>query len=327
MLPAEHLWPLDEFWTFHAGGQEFATLKPFTTALESRYGRATSAEDYARKAQALTYEGQRAMFEAFGRNKYTATGVIQWMLNNAWPSMIWHLYDHYLRPGGGYYGTKKACEPLHVQYSYDDRSVVIVSDRLEPVRGLKVKARVLDLGLREKFAREATLDVAPDGVVRAFEIPVLKDVTEAYFVRLDLADASGTSVSTNLYWLATRDDVLDWKKTEWFYTPVRQHADLTALARLPATTLAVDRLDDAGTPGSVRVRVSNTGTALAFQVRLKLTEGPEGHGYDPAPVFWDDNYFALLPGESRELAVSYASRSAARPVIEAEAWNAPAVRR
>ena len=44
----------------------------------------------------------------------TATGVIQWMLNNAWPSMIWHLYDYYLRPGGGYYGTKKACEPLHV---------------------------------------------------------------------------------------------------------------------------------------------------------------------------------------------------------------------
>ncbi|HEY8151081.1 MAG TPA: sugar-binding domain-containing protein, partial [Vicinamibacteria bacterium] len=92
MLPAEHLWPMDAFWTFHAGGQEFATLKPFTSALEGRYGKATSAEDYARKAQALTYEGQRAMFEAFGRNKYTATGVIQWMLNNAWPSMIWHLY-------------------------------------------------------------------------------------------------------------------------------------------------------------------------------------------------------------------------------------------
>jgi exo-1,4-beta-D-glucosaminidase len=115
MLPPEHLWPMDAFWTFHAGGQEFATLKPFTTALESRYGKATSAEDYARKAQALTYEGQRAMFEAFARNKYTATGVIQWMLNNAWPSMIWHLYDYYLRPGGGYYGTKKACEPVHVQ--------------------------------------------------------------------------------------------------------------------------------------------------------------------------------------------------------------------
>ena len=118
MLPADRLWPMNEFWMFHAGGDEFKDLKLFTQALEARYGKATTAEDYARKAQALAYEGQRAMFEAFGRNKYEATGVIQWMLNNAWPSMIWHLYDYYLRPGGGYFGTKQACEPLHVQYWY-----------------------------------------------------------------------------------------------------------------------------------------------------------------------------------------------------------------
>jgi len=31
----------------------------------------------------MTYDGQRAMFEAYARNKYTSTGVIQWMLNNA----------------------------------------------------------------------------------------------------------------------------------------------------------------------------------------------------------------------------------------------------
>ena len=160
------------------------------------------------------------MFEAFARNKYTATGVIQWMLNNAWPSIIWHLYDYYLRPGGGYFGTKKACEPVHVQYSYDDRSVVIVSDRLEAVRGLKVKARVLDLGLREKFAREATVDVPADGVVRAFEIPVLKDLGPDVLRPPRPRGRGGAAVSTNFYWLATRDDILDWKKTEWFYTPV-----------------------------------------------------------------------------------------------------------
>jgi exo-1,4-beta-D-glucosaminidase len=325
MLPPEHLWPMNAFWTFHAGGQEFATLKPFTTALESRYGKATSAEDYARKAQALTYEGQRAMFEAFARNKYTATGVIQWMLNNAWPSMIWHLYDYYLRPGGGYYGTKKACEPVHVQYSYDDRSVVIVNDRPEDVKGLKVTARVLDLGLSPSFSREAVVDAPADGVVRAFEIPVLKGLGPAYFVRLDLTDPGGAVVSTNLYWLATRDDVLDWAKTQWFVTPVKQHADLSALSRLPATTLALDRVGDPGPSGAARVRVSNTGGALAFQVRLKLTDGAGGR--EPLPVFWDDNYFALLPGESRDLAVSYPAGGTGAPVIEAEAWNAPVVRR
>ena len=76
----------------------------------------------------MAYDGERAMFEAYGRNKYAATGVIQWMLNNAWPSLIWHLYDYYLVPGGGYFGTKKAMEPLHVQYDYDDQSVAVVND-------------------------------------------------------------------------------------------------------------------------------------------------------------------------------------------------------
>jgi exo-1,4-beta-D-glucosaminidase len=239
--------------------------------------------------------------------------------------MIWHLYDYYLRPGGGYYGTKKACEPVHVQYSYDDRSVVIVNDRQEDAKGLKVTARVLDLGLGSKFSQEAVVDVPADGVVRAFAIPVMKGISPTYFVRLDLTDAGGAVLSTNLYWLATRDDVLDFAKTEWFYTPVQRHADLTALGRLPGTTLTLDRAGDAGGSGATRVRVSNTGATLAFQVRLKLTDGVGG--VERLPVFWDDNYFALLPGESREIAVSYAGGVIGTPVVEAEAWNAPAVRR
>ena len=70
--------------------------------------------------------------EAYGKNKYVSTGVIQWMLNNAWPSMIWHLYDYYLDAGAGYFAAKKACEPLHIQYSYDDQSIVVVNSTYGP---------------------------------------------------------------------------------------------------------------------------------------------------------------------------------------------------
>jgi exo-1,4-beta-D-glucosaminidase len=116
-IPKDHLWPIDDVWNYHAGGERFTNVNVFTDGLSKRYGEATSLDDYERKAQAMTYDGERAMFEAYGRNKYTATGVIQWMLNNAWPSLIWHLYDYYLVPAGGYFGTKKACEPVHVQYA------------------------------------------------------------------------------------------------------------------------------------------------------------------------------------------------------------------
>ena len=106
-IPKEHLWPIDEYWNFHAGEKRFTNINIFSTALTKRYGAPTSLDDFERKAQAMTYENQRAMFEAYGRNKHTSTGVIQWMLNNAWPSLIWHLYDYYLVPAGGYSARKR----------------------------------------------------------------------------------------------------------------------------------------------------------------------------------------------------------------------------
>jgi exo-1,4-beta-D-glucosaminidase len=325
MLPADHLWPIDSVWNFHAGGGQFKDVKVFTAALEARYGKASGVADYARKAQALAYEGERAMFEGYARNKYKATGVIQWMLNNAWPSIIWHLYDYYLRPGGGYFGTKAACEPLHVQYSYDDRSVVVVNDTPQPVHGLKVTAAVLDFTLAEKFAREAAVDAGVDGVVRVFEIPPIAGLTTTYFVRLSLHDAAGRVVSRNFYWLSTEDDQLDWPKTQWYYTPTKRHANLTALSRLPETTLTVSPAGDAPGDAAIRVSIANTGRALAFQVHLTLLDAASGK--DVVPAFWEDNYFALLPGERREISVSYSrADTRAQPIVTAEAWNAAPAR-
>jgi exo-1,4-beta-D-glucosaminidase len=190
-LPADHLWPIDDFWNFHAGGGAFRTIKVFSEALNARFGPATSLDDFLRKSQVLTYEGERAMFEAWGRNKYAATGVIQWMLNNAWPSIIWHLYDYYLQPAGGYFGTKKACELLHIQYSYDDHSVVLVNSFYHPFERLKATAKVYNLDMTVKFSQERTVDVAPDSSTRLLTIPEIAGLTTTYFVDLRLRDSAG----------------------------------------------------------------------------------------------------------------------------------------
>jgi exo-1,4-beta-D-glucosaminidase len=322
MLTPAHLWPIDNVWSYHAGGGEFKTVDVFTKALEARYGKASGAADYARKAQALAYEGERAMFEGYARNKYHSTGVIQWMLNNAWPSVIWHLYDYYMRPGGGYFGTKKACEPIHVQYSYDDRSIALVNDTQQAVPGITVSASVLDFSLKTRFTREATVDLAADAVARPLTLPSIPDLTSTYFVRLSARDRAGKALSTNFYWLSTQPSVLDWAKTQWYYTPVSRHADLTMLATLPPATLGAT-LTTAG-DGRATVRVRNTGNALAFQVHLKLVNASTGDEY--LPVYWDDNYFELLPGESREIAVEYARAASGVPALVLDAWNVPSAR-
>ena len=98
-LPKEHLWPVDSLWNLHAGaGNLNGNLNHFNSSMDAMYGPPTGFDDYIAKAQTMAYDGERAMFEAYGRNKYQATGVIQWMLNNGWPSVMWHLYDFYLQP-------------------------------------------------------------------------------------------------------------------------------------------------------------------------------------------------------------------------------------
>jgi len=324
MLPPEHLWPIDDYWSYHAGGGPFKSLGLFTDALNQRYGPATNVEAYAQKAQVMTYDGERAMFEAYARNKYDSTGVIQWMMNNAWPSMIWHLYDYYLRPGGGYFGAKKACEPLHIQYSYDDRSVVVVNGFYQDYKGLTAAAKIYNLDMTEKFSQSTNLDLPADGVRRAFILPSPADLSSVYFVKLTLEDGAGHPVSSNFYWLSTRPDTMGEPKegSDWYYTPTKQVADLTALNSLPTVELKVSaRSERRGNETITHVTIGNPSQSLAFFVRLKVDAA--GTGEEILPVIWEDNYFSLLPGEQRDVAATCAAGplSGAPPAVEVSGWN------
>ena len=327
MLPEERLWPINSWWGFHAGGGEFRDVKVFANALNERYGPSSSVEEFAMKAQVMSYEGERAMFEAFGRNKYRATGVIQWMLNNAWPSMIWHLYDYYLRPGGSYFGAKKGCEPLHIQYSYDDHSVAAVNSYYQDFQGLKATAQVYDLNLHEEFARSMTFDLAADGVRSLFTLPNSAKLAPMYFLRLTLADSGGKTVSSNFYWLSTKEDVHDWDRSTWYHTPNSAFSDLRALNSLPRVELKVAATSEVtGANRITHVTVANPTRRLAFSVHLKVvnvSRNAEEPKDEILPVLWQDNYFALLPGETRELtATSLESDAGPRPkIVEVDGWN------
>jgi len=323
-IPPDHLWPIDEVWNFHAGGERFTKMTAYIEGLDKRYGKPETLDDFLRKSQAIAYEGQRAMFEAYSRNKYTSTGVIQWMLDNAWPSLIWHLYDYYLVPAGGYYGTKKSCELVHVQYSYDDNSVAVVNSRYEPINGIAVSAKIYGVDAAEKYSHTENVDVPADGSVKAFNLPAPEELT--YFLRLQLHDAAGKLVSDNFYWLSSKPDVLNWKgRHDTAYTPQSGFDDLTALNSLPAVKLEVQKAaHQLGGKASMHVTIKNPSKSIAFMVHLRLTQGKDGD--DVVPIFWDDNYFSLLPGESRTLTSNYdlSALDGKEPVLTVDGWNVTA---
>jgi len=322
MLPKEHLWPVDDFWNFHAGGGAFKDIHVFTNALNARYGTATGLEDYTVKSQIQAYEGIRAMFEAYSRNKYSSGGVIQWMLNNAWPSMIWHLYDWYLRPGGGYFGAKSATQPLDPVYGYDDNSIYLINSRYEEAKGLRVVTKVLNLDMSEKFSNESTVDIAADGVTKVVSLPEIADVSDTYFVSLRVLSADGKFLGSNFYWLSKKAETIDWAKSNWYTTPTLSYADFTALSQLPKVKLNINEHSvRQGDNEITRVILENPSKNLAFFVRLKVNKGKGGD--EILPVLWQDNYVSLLPGEKREITATYRASElgTGSPSVEVKGWN------
>jgi exo-1,4-beta-D-glucosaminidase len=325
MLPPGEIAPDNAAWNYHAGSLGFRDLSHVEAAMTQIYGAPAGIGDYELKAQTMAYDSERAMFEAYSRNKYESTGVIQWMLNNAWPSLIWHLYDNYLQPAGGYFGAKKACEPLHVQYSYDDRTVMVVNSRYEAVSALTVTAKVYDFDLHERFSRQTRINVDADAVAMAFTIPreAFGPASPVYFVNLKLEDRDGKTVSTNFYWLSAKKTVYDWNKTTYRFTPAASYEDFTALQMLSKTrALNVLASIDPGDEGhAVRVKLNNPGDQLAFQVRLAI--GRRGEDAEILPVLWQDNYIELMPGEEREVTAQFLSPDALHGGAELRVtgWN------
>ncbi len=323
MVGKDHLWPIDEVWNYHAGGGEFKTLNVFSEALTKRYGPSNNVQDFAAKSQMQTYEGVRAMYEAYSRNKYQATGVIQWMLNNAWPSMIWHLYDYYMRPGGGYFGAKRSMEALHPIYGYDDHSIWLVSSQYEDVKGLKLTTKLYNLDGTEKFSQDNSVDAAADSTAKIFTLPNVNGLSSTYFLSLRLEDSTGKPIGSNFYWLSTKPETIDWAKSTWYMTPTENFADFTALSQMPQVKLKVaEHSVRSGEDEVTHVTVENPSKNIAFFVHLQVNKGAKGE--EILPVLWEDNYISLLPGEKREVTATYRASElgTAKPSVEVKGWNA-----
>ncbi|MEU9444748.1 exo-beta-D-glucosaminidase [Streptomyces sp. NPDC048304] len=335
MTPAE----LDTLWSnpderqYHRSPSPvFGTLKIYDAALTGRYGAPMSLADYVRKAQLAQYEDVRAQFEAYGRNatdtSKPSTGVIHWMFNSGWTSLHWQLTDRYLDQGGAYFGAKKANEPLHIQYSYDNRSVVVVNHHHTSATGLTARATLFDPDGTERYDRTVTgLTVPGDGAHgTALTLPSsVSGLSSTYLLRLELTGEDGTEVSRNVYWLSTRPDTLDWSGTTWYYTPTTGYADLTGLASMaqaPVSATAATRSSDGTSTTTVTLRNTGSGKTPALLTDVHLVDA---RGEPVLPVRWSDNEVSLWPGESVTLTATFrtADLHGSAPGVRISGWNTP----
>jgi exo-1,4-beta-D-glucosaminidase len=361
LSPAEQnaLWQDPKYNQYHAnyesdlpnpqtnGGYSFGTLYDLDTAISNRYGQWSSLDQYVEEAQVQNYETQRAEFEAYIDHSADAqapsTGIVYWQLNKGWPTLLWDLYNHDFDQAGSYFGAKKANEPLHVLYTYDDGSVSVDNFGSRAAHGLSVESKVYALDgtlLDDQTANGISID--PQGVASQLLHPVVPAATtpptpaQTYFVELLLTDNRGV-VDRNVYWLSTQQDVVDWPNTQGNpQATMTQYGDLTQLQHLGGATVHVTasthpaRGDARGADTETDVTITNTSTkpTAAFFLRADVRRGSAAGAPAPGdnevlPIMWSDNDTTLWPGESERLSATYrrADLQGAAPVVSVSGWN------
>ena len=279
-------YPLNETWAHHGANSYY---KDYDSAIRRIYGSPNSVEDYCHKGHLVTAEQHRAMFEAVNHRMWDITsGFTEWKVNSCWPSVQWQIYDWYLRPMVSFYYIKSACEPLHVQLSPIDSWVTVINNYHQPKENLLVRAKVYDFDMKLIWENSGKVNIEANRYRDIFTIPNLPNLTPIYFVKLELKDSDDNLVSNNFYWLSSKAS-----------------ADFTDLGKLPPVKLNVSyEIENKGEEDIAHVKVENPTDKLAFFIHLAVIKGPGGE--EVLPVFWEDNYFSLLPKELKEVNAIFA---------------------
>jgi exo-1,4-beta-D-glucosaminidase len=330
-IPADKLWPPNEYWYFHAGAiPDNSTLGDVRRLLDKRYGPSNNVEDFTKKAQLAAYEDSRAKYESYATHWSNRKMTMNWMMNNHWPSFFGHIFDYYFKQGGGYFGAKKALQPVSVVWDYyatGDRStahVYAVNQGLEPLANVSVSVRFYNLDGTQKYSSDAkNITVGPSSSVDVLKLGRVSGLTPVYFVRCAMTDASGKVLAENVYWESQIDDEIGPPSNDsQFATKLSQWADMSGLNSMPAAKLSVSgTCKETNSEEQATIMLINNSNRIAFFVRAEVRKGAEGD--EILPITYNDNYVTVFPHESRTINDSFdrALVGAVQPSVRIEGYN------
>jgi hypothetical protein len=279
MMPAADFWPQGADWGKHdftaAGAQNANNFRARMTKL---YGPTDNLQDWLELAQFVNYEGYRGMYEAQSKNRM---GLLIWMSHPCWPSMVWQTYDYYFEPTAGYFGAKKASEPLHIQWNPLSDSVEVVNYSGGSPSGLTAHVQVVNLDGAVKWEKSATLASKEDSVQSPIKMEYPAGLSATHFIRLELKQGDKL-VSDNFYLRGVEEE------------------NYQAIRKLPqASVHATTTSERRGDRWLLTTDLENTSSTPALMVRLKAVR--EQTGDRILPAIYSDGYIALMPGEKRRI--------------------------
>ena len=279
MLAPAHRWPQDDVWGMHDYALESAqSAATFNAMVEKAFGEPESLEQFAQWAQWINYDGYRAMYESRSAQR---KGLLIWMSHSCWPSMVWQTYDYYFAPTAAYFGAKKGSAPVRIQWNPAAGRVEVVNNNAGDLSGLTALAVVAAPDGTVLSEQQTELDAAEDSTVALpFEIPG----QDLFLLRLRLLQGDA-ELADNFYVLHPDDP-----------------GNLQALKELPAAKvdLRTEWIRE-GDQWIGTATLENRSGTPALMLRLNLVGARSGGQI--LPVFYEDNWISLLPGERKCICV------------------------
>lgn len=287
----------------------------YINSLNNSYGEAISLEDFCKKAQLLNLETTKAMYEAWNDHMWKdATGMLIWMSQSAFPTMIWQTYDYYYDLTGAYFGARKACEPIHIQWNAASNSVKVINNKPYAIKGLTAEAVIynMDGKLALGYSQKKSVDVNPTSAIEAFNIlennSKLPALSEVHFLKLKLTDANGKLISENSYWIGnTYLDYTNLKKMPEVGSSLSVSNPKISIAKNGVNKLLIYTI------------TNHSKITAAFGIRIQLLNGS---GQQILPAFFSDGYFSLMQGESKTIEVEVDPRVLGKKFkLDVKAYN------
>lgn len=298
MMDTEDLWPISDTWAKH--NYQTGRSEKYTETIIERFGEPQSMEEYSSKAQLWNYESGKAMFECLQSNQ--GSGMLLWMSQSAWPSLICQLYDHYFEYTASYFAVKKATSPIHVFWDKDKEQIRVANNTKNALGGVQVNAKIYTAKGKEVWAGTKSLDVAATSAATALDLKGHYS-DQVQFMKLEMVKGEKV-LATNFYWIEnTSGNCLDLNNLP------------DAEVKMKTATKTV------GDTQVVTITLKNTSKQWSLLNKIKLKDKATGDSV--LPVFFDDDYVSLMPGESRVITMSVdkINLNGKAPVLYLEGWN------
>ena len=232
------------------------------------FGPPTSLDAAIATTQAFQADTVGRYIRHYRRNMRFTGGVVLWNFTSTWPSVCWALVDFYRRPKQAYYECKRCFEPASCGIEPTDESQTRYVAHASLDRPGKLRG-TLRLELRE------------------IESGVVKATAEAAISLEQPGAIDGATLSLPAGLVRRRHALVATLTHE--DGVARDFRYLVPLAEVE------------GLGGKVTARRTADGVVVSSS-GWRLRVGVESY---ESPAIWSDNYFDLLPGESRSLSIAH----------------------